>query len=339
MTEFVRRIGDRVKTWFSAQAGHVTLRFFPEPGSEPLVPGDGYVRLWLSEGFLETAVSWGNRHFPALHGGVTLTFAHQLTPFTRFTKPAATLAAPGVHLDYPMTPLLPFSGGTVEVEAALYRASVAGPLAAAVAIGGSIASLIGPPLSIAATIADKVGTGLDTVLAAQDEKPVLGLHHTLIAAGGGGQVLRAGHLVVVNAPEADVPADLRVEEGRLRTGAGLLTGFDYLVVRVECRTEHDELRFPDLAELERRAAYEWQTGHEDRYREIRAQAVTEALGSPDLVDRDRSRVARYVADRFEKLKDLGAVPGDEGGFDPIPASLLPGADEVADLTLADLLRD
>ncbi|MEV4146527.1 hypothetical protein AB0J40_22870 [Amycolatopsis sp. NPDC049691] len=339
MTEFARRAGERVKAWFSANADHVTLKFYPEPDAEPLVPGDGYVRLWLAEGFLAKAVSWGNKHFPALHGGVTLTFANQLTPFTRFTKPAATLAAPGAYIDYPMTPLLPFAGGTVEVEAALYQASVAGPLAAAVAIGGSIASLIGPPLSVAAAIADKVGTGLDTVLATQDEKPVLGLHHTLIAAGGGGQVLRGGHLVVVNAPESEVPASLRVAEGRLRTDAGLLTGFDYLVVRVECRTQHDELRFPNLAELEQRAAYEWQMGNADRYREIRAQAVAEALGSPDLIARDRTVVARYVAGRFDALKEFGAVPGEEGGFDPIPAHLLPGQDEVANLTLDDLLRD
>ena len=322
----------------TANAEHVTCQFFPQPGAEPLVPGDGYVRLWLTEGFLAKALSWGNKHFPALHGGVTLTFANQATPFTRFTKPTATLNAPGAYFEYQMTPLLPFAGGTVEVEAALYQATVAGPLAAAVEIGGSIASLIGPPLSVAASIADKISTGLDTVLGAQNEQPILGLHHTLISAGGGGQTLRAGHLVVVNGAPEKVPASLRVEEGRLCTDSGLLKDFDYLVLRVECRTSHDELRFPHLEQVCERAWNEWASGNEERFKEIRTQAIAEAVGSPDLIARDRFRIAKYVSEQIDKVKELGAVPEEDSGFDPIPGRLLPGPEEVADLTLDDLLR-
>lgn len=338
MAGFANLVGNRVKSWFSAEAEHVTVRFFPEPDAEPLVSGDGYLRLWLSEGFLATAVSWGNQHFPALHGGATLTFARQLTPFTRFTKPATPLTAPGAYLEYPMTTLLPFAGGTVEVEAALYQVSVAGPLAAAVEIGGRIASLIGPPLSIAATVADKISDGLDAVLSAQNEQPVLGLHHTLISAGGGGETLRPGHLVLVNAPPEAVPAGLRVEDNRLRTDRGLLTGFDYLVLRIECRAEHDELQLPHLGEILRRATEEWLSGHEDRFTQIRAQAITDAIGMPDLIDRDRFRVAKYVAMQIDKVKELGAVPEVEASFDSIRPNQLPSAAEVADLTMPELLR-
>ncbi len=336
MSGIARKVGERVKSWFTANSRQLTLRFHPEPDAEPLDPGEGYVRLWLAEGFLATSRTWGNDHFPALHGGVTLTFADRQTPFTRFTKPSAPLSA-GVYLNYPMTTLLPFVGGTVEVEAGLYRATVAGPLAAAVEIGGKLASLIGPPLSVAADIADKVSQGLGVVLDGHDEDPVLGLHHTLVSDGGGGQVLRSGSLVVINAQEHELPASLRVEDGRLRSDAGLLTGFDYLVLRVECRTEHDELRFPQLALLQQRATTEWLSGEETRFKQIRALAIAEAVGSPDLISRDRMRLAKYVADQIDLVKDLGAVPGEGGGFDPVPPHLLPGADEVSRLTLDDLL--
>lgn len=338
MSGFARRVGDRVRRWFAANTEHVTVRFFPEPDAAPLVPGDGYVRLWLAEGFLAKAVSWGNHHFPALHGGVTLTFANQTTPFTRFTKPTATLAAPGAYLDYPMTSLLPFTGGTVEVEAALYRATVAGPLAAAVEVGNSLAALMGPPLSVAANIADKLSDGIAAVLGGQDEEPMLGLHHTLVAAGGGGQVLRPGHLVVVGAPPEQLPPDLRIEDGRLHGDAGLLTGFDYLVLRVECREQHDELRLPQLDELLRRATEEWLAGNEERFTELRTRAIADVVGGADLIHRDRFRLAKYVAARMDQAKELGAVPADTTGFDPLPVRYLPSAAEVADLTLADLLR-
>ncbi|WP_037309763.1 hypothetical protein [Amycolatopsis orientalis] len=336
MSGNIRKVGDQVRSWFTTNAKQLTLRFYADDGAEPLDPGEGYVRLWLAEGFLATARSWGNDHFPALHGGVTLSFAGRATPFTRFTKPSAPLSA-GVYLDYPMTTLLPFVGGTVELEAGLYRATVAGPLAAAVEIGGKLASLIGPPLSMAADIADKISQGLGIVLDAQKEAPVLGLHHTLVSDGGGGQVLRSGSLVLINAQEHELPAGLRMENGRLRSDSGLLTGFDYLVLRVECRTEHDELRFPQLASLQQRAATEWLSGEVERFKQIRALAITEAVGSADLIARDRFRLAKYVADQIDLVKELGAVPQEDGGFDPVPARLLPDAEEVAKLTLDDLL--
>ena len=57
MIGFADKVGQRVKGWFTANAEHVTCQFFPQPGAEPLVPGDGYVRLWLTEGFLAKALS------------------------------------------------------------------------------------------------------------------------------------------------------------------------------------------------------------------------------------------------------------------------------------------
>lgn len=338
MTGFAHLVGDRVRKWFDAQAEHVTVEFFEERDAQPLVPGAGYVRLWLAEGFLAKSVTWTNKHFPALYGGVTLSFAEQRTPFTRFTKPSGTFTAPGAYLDYQMTPLLPYNGGTLEVEAALYQASIQGPLAAAVSIAGSIASLVGPPLSMAATIADKVSDGMASVLNGQDQNPVLGLHRTLVAEGGGGLTLRSGHLVVVNAPRERIPGTLRMDGERLSAGGGQLTGFDYLILRIECRAERDELYFPQLQAMLSEATAAYLKGNEESFTEIRTRAIAEAVGSPDLTRQDSLRVARYVATQFEEIKRLGIVPTEEGGFDPIPANQLPGADEVADLTLADLLR-
>jgi hypothetical protein len=329
-------IRDRVQGWFTANAEHITAEFLPAPGARPAVPGDSYVRLWLAEGFLAKRVSWGKEYFPALHGGVTLTFqGSEATPFTRFTRPDVAQTAPGVYLDYPMTSLVPYAGGPVSVEAALYRVSDGGPLETAVTIAGSLASLVGPPLSMAATIAEKVSAGLGTVL--NDTDPVLGVHWTMGSAGGGGQVLRPGHIVVVNAAPAAVPGPLRIVDGRLHGQDGLLTGFDYLVLRVECRDENDEWRFPELERLRKEAMAAYHQGLLDTYKQLRTQAVVRVLSSPDLTEHDTLRVARYVQQAIDRVTELGVNTADEDSLDPIPPHLLPHRTDVEGLTAAELL--
>lgn len=168
MTEkLLRRMWNRVASWVDANAEHVTVRFIPDESGQPIHPHGGYLRLWLAEGFLARQTAWGAKQFPALHGGVSLSFlGGDRTTFTSFSRPPEGWTVPGAQLDFPITTLLPFTGGTVEVEAALYEASVDGPLGTAIELVSGLAALLGPPLSTAATVADKISDGLDAVLAA-----------------------------------------------------------------------------------------------------------------------------------------------------------------------------
>jgi hypothetical protein len=340
----VRRMWNRVATWFAGQAQQVTVEFLPEPGRVPIPAYQGYLRLWLGEGFLARSRAWGNQHYPALHGGLALRFlGTETTPFTTFARPPDTWSTPGAQLDFPVTALLPFNGGSVEVEAALYQVSVAGPLATAVDLVGSLASLMGPPLSTAATIADKVSDGLDAVLAATGAQPVLGVHWAMVAPGGGGNVLGPGHLVVVNAPRQQLAGTLAMVKGRLHhdTGNGPrpLAGVDYLVVRLECRTERDDWRFPDLDELVRQAGTAYLEGQPETFKARRTEAIARAWASTDLIPIDRKRVAWLVAGEIDGVKELGAVPGPARTLEMIAPQRLPTADapELAELRLDDLL--
>ena len=65
---------DRVTGWFNSNAQHVTVEFIPYPGGSPINAYQGYLRLWLAEGFLAKAATWGNKHFPVLHGGAALSY-------------------------------------------------------------------------------------------------------------------------------------------------------------------------------------------------------------------------------------------------------------------------
>jgi hypothetical protein len=157
---FARRMWRRVQSWFVANAEHVSVVFIPADDAEPLLPHTGYVRLWVSEGFLAQQRTWGVDRFPALHGGVSLDVLGAPATFTIFARPPEAWAMPGAQLDFRITTLLPYTGGTVELEAALYQASSNGPLGTAVELISGLASLMGPPLATAAAVADKVSDGL-----------------------------------------------------------------------------------------------------------------------------------------------------------------------------------
>ncbi|NUR82580.1 MAG: hypothetical protein HOY71_00675 [Nonomuraea sp.] len=319
----------RISQWFSARAEHTYLEFIPDPGSRPLLPREGYLRAWLVEGFLEQRRSWGNEHYPALHGGVTLTFlGAQPSSFTSVTAPS--WSTPGVHLDLPISPLLPYNGGVVSVEAGLYRVSQRGPLGAAVQVLGKIAALVGPPLATAATIAEKMTQGMDAILDSTGDEPRLGVHLSMVPPGGAGRPLQAGHVVVLDAPRP--PGPLQVVDGRLRAG-GEPVGVDYLMIRLECRQEHDSPITPDLAQLMRRAIEDGLRGDLDSMDARRKEAIIRAWTCPDLVPKDARRVAKLIHDEIDAAKPLGVVPAEK------LAARLPARDAPAlkGLRLNDLL--
>jgi len=212
--------------------------------------------------------------------------------------------APGAQLDFPVTALLP----------------------------------------AAAAIADKVSDGLDTVLAASGDRPVLAVHWSMASAGGGGHPLRSGHLAVVDTTSTALPGPLSIRDGRLLVDSGrgpvLLDGADYLLLRVECRTERDDWRFPDLDELIRLAGSAYLEGHPDTYRARRTEAISRAWNSTDLTPTDRKRVAKLVQEELDAVTQLGAVPGPLRTLDSIAPQRLPAPDaaELTDLRLDDLLR-
>ncbi|WP_066368139.1 hypothetical protein [Herbidospora mongoliensis] len=132
--------------------------------------------------------------------------------------------------------------------------------------------------------------------------------------------------MVVNAPDAAV----EFSGGRLRTAPGQ----DFLVLRLECRTERDDWRFPDLVEIVRRSAEAFfQYGDGQAFRDLRTDAVSRAWNSPDLTPLDRKRVGKAVMQEVDDVLTLGIVP-DVIGFDRILPADDPG---LATLNLRDLL--
>ncbi|WP_061292494.1 hypothetical protein [Herbidospora cretacea] len=310
----------RIENWFNAQAERITAVFVPDPGGLTLSPYEGYLQVSIAEGLLGQRRHWAKDQYPALHGGVCL--SRPGAPALEFTtvQPQDTWKAPGITLNRLITPEIPYNGGSVTVQAGLYRVPADGPLDAAIQVVSSLGDLL-VPLRTAADIAGRVSRGLDQILGNLGEQPVLGVNWTM--ADGS---LRAGRIVVVNAPDAPV----EFAGDRLTTAPGL----DFLVIRLHCRTERSSWLFPELTELIGRSAEAFfQYGDGQVFRDLRTAAVSLAWNSPDLTPVDRKRVARAVMAQVDDVLTLGVVP-DVSGFDRIPPADDPG---LAALTLSDLL--
>ncbi len=335
----VGRLWNRVRGQVAARADHLHIKFFPQDGGATMTPDDSYLRVWLSELFLADQVAWGVERSPAVQASVRLRFGGvtQKTFVTLVKLPAAN----GVFNDYELTELLPYRGHSVELQAALYQILGKNNLGTAIDILAGFASLVTPPVSTALAIVDQVASGVEKIIEANAAEPTLCLQGTLAAPGGGlGNELRPGWLAVVNATEAQLPiAELELTDGRLQRSGSRLTGFDYLVLRVEGRRERDDWRTPDLDEAISQAERAKDLGNEAEYGRQRANALSLIFGSPDLTPPQRRQLAQAVK---EELDDTG--PGAVAAGELTAAAIvgrrgLPSRARVEHLTLAELLAD
>jgi hypothetical protein len=294
-------VWQHVRNW-SASHGNATVIFLPDGDAQDIHAYQGYLRLWLTEVAIGRNRGERGDQVLAFHGGVVLNFAGaEDTPFTRFSRLDADGAAPVANLNLPVTPLLPFQGGRVEVQAAMFQSPSSGLLAGAAEMADALTEASNAPLSWVTATSARLASGLDSLLERADAEPTLAAHWAG-ADPESSRMLRPGHLIVVNAPPDQI-GRLRIAEGRLRadgvTNSGPTSSADYMVFRLECRHERDDWRFPQLDNLIRAAVNAFLNGQLDSYRANRTEAVVYAWNCADLIPADRVRVAMVVAEEID----------------------------------------
>jgi hypothetical protein len=283
-----------------------------------------YFRLWLVEMCLKRDRAWFVSWHPAVHSIVRFQFGSRQTDIPGIAGESSLLDVDRKNLDrviqlnYPMTTLLPYNGGTVELTAGLLAMEGTDLIAGFIKTMGNFANLLMmPQLSAAVSVATPIAAGVEQLLKNANGGLHLGLHQAFAGEGGGANEFRPGYLVVVLATEKQVkPGELWVKDGRLhmgRSGDELqpLSGFAYMLFRIEKRADRDDwegltaIRDPYNSAL---GALEQQDGQ--RAETFFRVAVAEALRSPDLTQADRIRVARALKDEFDQAKELGlgAIP-------------------------------
>lgn len=311
--------------WFSRNAQAYLLASIPLEDGEasPLKPYESYLRVWLADMFLAKRGNWLRSWFPAVHAEIRMPFGGERTvTFTRVARPRDDALAEGVLLNYAVTDLIPYNGGTVEIDTALFGLKNDDNLAAGVALLQSFSNLVAPPLGQALAVAEKVATGARNFLDQTGGDVHLALHQTLVSdGGGGGNVLRPGYLAVVLATQNEVPpADLRVQGDRLHRitddGNRLepFTSHDYMLLRIEGRAERDDWEqfLPEVVDARNRAAEAFLRADEKLAGEYRSAALMAVFNSSDLVYPDKRRIVGAIEKQWKDLAKtgLGAVPAD-----------------------------
>lgn len=344
------RLWKSMEGWTKSNAEHVILVPFVDPDgddNDPHVPENSYVRFWVADSYLAYDQKWGTNRLPTVHAAVEVSFAgRDPVEFAAIAAPGEDAEAQGVHANFALTQLLPYAGELIKLEAGLIALRRDGAAHAALGVITDFGSLIGPPVSAAFTIANKVADGIGALISALDANVILGYTNTFAPGGGGGaNVLGPGYIALVKATQKELKKEsLEVVDGRLHRIGDVepLTGFDYMLFRIEKRTERPDWRFPELVKLRKQALDAKARGDKASYDVFKGEALLRCLTSEDLTPHDQVRAAMAMREEFKLLEDagLGATSGVNAALDDVIQTYAPSADDVRALprpTLADLM--
>lgn len=281
--------------------------------------GEHYFRLLLVEMFLANDRKWLTDWFPVVHTAISFKFGDQQELLTHVAGESFLnrlgQQKPGriIGLNYPLTPLLPFNGGTIELTSGLVAVAGGNDVLACLQILGSFSQLLlVPQLSAALAVAMPLADGVAKFVGATQNQMLLGLHQSWSGASGGANVLRAGYFVVIAADsETIVPQNLFVVDDGLRYGNKIetsmpLTGCDYMLFRLECRAERDD--WDSLTAIQKpyeRAIEMLEAGNMEQAEAFIRTAKAAAFTAKELTAKvDRRRVIEQLEKAYQEANDL-----------------------------------
>lgn len=316
MNEFLTSAVKSVKGWVTQNSTHFLNVAIPKECTDttyddaPLIPYQSYVRFWLSEMFLTKNVSWFREFCPAVHASIQLNYGGQ--PSVRFDRVASLpeeLQTKGVVLNFGLTELLPYNGGTVELTAGLLAIPMKQSpyVTTAIKVLSEFAGLVAPPLGAALAISKKVATGIEQFMNVSGGQVHVGMHQSFNSEGGGGaNNLRPGYIAVILASHNELAEDkLTVKGDRLCYESRPLEGYDYMLFRVEGRKERDDWRLKDIQEPIDNAVQAWLKGNEEEAKAYTVTALTTAYRSADLAVHDRRRVIQAIKAELQQIRIQG----------------------------------
>ena len=301
---------------------HIPADRAPDASDDPapLAAGRDYVRIWLSEMYLSRTRNWFTEWHPAVH---TLVRLQHGTTTVEVPQVVGELKLDGVdqahlnnvvRLDAPLTTLLPFHGGTIEVIAGLLALQGDRGISSFVNTLSNFAGLLAvPQLSAALAVAQPLANGIEQLIVTTNGGLHLGLHQSFADAGGGGaHGLEPGYIAIVRTDGTKFASDrLWVDRGRLTYASdggarAQFSGADYILLHIEKRPDRDDWEgFPSIIDPFNNALTALGDDQRERADSLLRVAVATVLQSPDLTAVDRRRVATALRDRYHEALDLG----------------------------------
>jgi hypothetical protein len=328
---------DRMKTRVSSRAWPGAAEWIPparvspppQPAPPPFAANETYLRLWLTQARLSHSRKWFTEWHPVVHAAVARRYGKdRVEEQVAVIHPGAIpgfdgIAAAAVTLEKELTPLLPFPGGTMSLNAGLVAVKGDNSIRKLIDVIGGFGGLItATALATGTGIANQVIDGFETLFDLGGDVGTLAYDGTLALAGGGAaRALAPGYLVVLEEPQA--PNSLWVRDGELMTwpahGSPTRPACSYLLLRLESRTDRDD--WLHLDEIEKPFLAARGSADDVTRRALYQQAIIAARTSPDLHEADRCRVAVALQGMRDTDAGFGAVEGLPGSLTELAGTI------------------
>lgn len=278
---------NEMKDWAQHNAGEsVCVRIpseQPAPAEQPapLKSGESYFRVHLVDVSMSgKSKQWLEQWSPDLHMAVRLRGGDEDEAMFNMVAglSPSSLEDSAATNSYPLSGLIPYQGGTIELAAALVARRATGK--------GAVKTIVGDA----------------------DRYVRLGMHQTFADAGGQ-SALTPGYLAVILAkPRKLNPKFLFVKDQRLfyspRPGATPepLRQHDYMLLRIEGRRERDDWRVESIEQNVGRAMRAMLRGKDAEARRYKTLALSTTLRCPELTEHDQGRLAFAIKEELESLE-------------------------------------
>ena len=280
-----------------------------------------YIRIWLTEMFLRDNGSWFTKRYPLTYSLISLNAAGQSKEYANVSgknklEIKQTNLGQSVLVNYPMTPLLPFRGGTVEMDCGLVSMVASNIIQKFTGVVSDFAGKLGQAqISAGIDLAAAVAASVQDLLGAGDAVSKL-YYHNAFAAGSGGDPLTSGYILLSERPEGEIDAGTLwitpsgVRQGYDPASLSALRPQDYMLIRIEVRADRADYRSFDYIKQPFDAALDAKDeGDDAKGRVLLAQARGAVNRSPDFTATDRKRIRAAIEAAYQS----GGWVSDAGG--------------------------
>jgi hypothetical protein len=277
------------------------------------VAGQHYFRVFMAEMFLHRKSQWLTRYYPAVYSLVRCNFGNKTQEFPNVADTSRVglqkrTEGDIVGRNFELTPLLPFNGGTVKIDAGLVAVAGTNGLNKLTGVLSNFAGMLNvPQISAVLQIAQPVATGMQELFGGGDGELHLGFQDTFSS-----DTLQSGYLAVIRADANDGvdPDELWVVKGALHEGQSIqynrpFERYDHMLIRIEVLKERDDWR--QLISIQnpfQDALLALKNENKEKAKLNVQQALYQAMVAPELIPDDHVRVSNALKAEYNKAKQI-----------------------------------
>lgn len=309
-------------------------RVLPQREQITAVAEECYLRIFIAQMMLAESRSWFRDQQPSIQAKTQLSFGDNKIeiPMIAAADPARFATGNSVLENFRLLDLVPFRGGTLELDVALVALQGDDRLQRGIEALANVATLVAAPIGGALVLAGKVEQSVNTLVA---DHPIRLAYHDAFTAQGGARPLQSGFIAIVAAAPADLGNDVLVfDHGKLCRWDGVsqnaapLLGFDYVVLEIAVLANRDDMRaFSDIAQLRKITLDAFGVSDEAGNKALRT-AITTLKLHPELINADRHTLIEELKKDCNDVRagGLGATPEMKRSWEELVEQMPAGRD-------------